>query len=119
MKKQKSFANTDRYVFDSKYCKSKDGYAQLDTKEDASYFGNWINFKNLELISYCEGDITVTNCKDKEEFKEELLRTVTWYKNNNSYKGIDLMLSDEIKKDFNNLNLDKSFYLYNSDIKEV
>ena len=35
MKTQTSFANTDRYVFDFKYCKSSDGYAQLDTKEDA------------------------------------------------------------------------------------
>ena len=119
MKTQKTFCNSDRYVFDFNYCNSKKGFAQLDTTEDASYFGNWINFKSLELISYCEGDITINKCDDKEEFKKELLRTVTWYKNNNSYKGIDLMLNDEIKKDFNNLNLDKSFYLYNSDIKEV
>ena len=107
MKTQKSFANCDRYVFDFKYCNPKKGFAQLDTSEDAHYYGNWVNFKSFEFVSYVEGDIIIKKCDDKEEFKKELLKSVTWFKNNNSYKGIDLMLNDEIEKDFNKLNLDR------------
>jgi len=119
MKTQTSFANTDRYVFDFKYCKSSDGYAQLDTSEDAHYFGNWVNFKKFEIVSYCEGDITVTNCDDKEEFIKELKRTVDFYKfNQENFKGIDLMCNENIINDFNNLNLDKEYYLHHCDIKE-
>ena len=66
---EKSFANCDRYIFDFNYCHFKKGYAQLDTTEDAHYFGNWVNFKSLELITYCEGDITINKCDDVDEFK--------------------------------------------------
>jgi len=112
MKTQKTFCNSDRYTFDFNMCSYKKGFAQIDTTDDASYFGNWVNFKSLELITYCEGDLTVIKCDDVKEFKEQLLKVVSCYKKNKSFIGIDLMLSDEIKKDFNNLNLDKEFYLY-------
>ena len=119
MRVQTSFANTDRYVFDFKLCKAKDGYAQLDTTEDAHYFGNWVNFKKFEIVSYCEGDITVTNCDNKEEFIKELKRTVDFYKfNQETFKGIDLMCNENIINDFNNLKLDKKYYLHHCDIKE-
>ena len=49
MKTEKTFCNSDRYIFDWNYCNFKKGFAQIDTTEDASYFGNWVNFKNLEL----------------------------------------------------------------------
>ena len=112
MKTEKTFCNSDRYIFDWNYCNFKKGFAQIDTTEDASYFGNWINFKSLELITYCEGDLTVIKCENIEEFKNQLLKVVSWYKKNKSFIGIDLMCSDEIKKDFNNLNLDKNYYLH-------
>ena len=114
MNTTKSFANCDRYVFDFKYCHYKKGYAQLDTTEDANYFGNWVNFKSYEIISYVEGDIIIKKCDDEDEFKKELLNQVTWFKNNDSFKGIDLMDSKEIKEDFKKLNLDNSFYLHKS-----
>ena len=70
MKTQKSFANCDRYVFDFKYCNSKKGFAQLETTEDAHYFGNWVNFKSFEFVSYVEGDIIIKKCDNKEEREE-------------------------------------------------
>ena len=112
MNTQKTFCNSDRYTFDFGICNYKKGFAQIDTTEDFAHFGNWINFKNLELVTYCEGDLTVVKCENIEEFKNQLLKVVSWYKKNKSFIGIDLMCSDEIKKDFNNLNLDKEFYLY-------
>jgi tRNA G10 N-methylase Trm11 len=112
MNTQKTFCNSDRYTFDFNMCSYKKGFAQIETTEDASYFGNWINFKSLELVTYCEGDLTIIKCENVKEFKEQLLKTVSWFKKNKSFIGIDLMCSDEIKKDFNNLNLDKNYYLY-------
>jgi len=112
MKTEKTFCNSDRYIFDYDICSFKKGFAQIDTNEDASYFGNWVNFKSLELITYCEGDLTINKCENEEEFKNQLLKVVSWYKKNKSFIGIDLMLSDEIKKDFNKLDLDKNYYLH-------
>tara|TARA_Y100000114_G_scaffold44776_1_gene40430 strand:- start:505 stop:861 length:357 start_codon:yes stop_codon:yes gene_type:complete len=114
MNTTESFANCDRYVFDFNYCSFKKGFAQLQTTEDAHYLGNWVNFKSLELITYCEGDITINKCDNVEEFKKQLFKVVSWYKNNDSFEGIDLMDSKEIKEDFNKLNLDNSFYLHKS-----
>jgi len=34
---------TSRYAFDFRLCHFKNGWAQLDTRQDASYYGNWIN----------------------------------------------------------------------------
>ena len=112
MKTQKTFCNSDRYTFDFNMCSYKKGFAQIDTNEDFAYFGNWVNFKSLELITYCEGDLTIVKCENIEEFKQQLLKLVSWHKKNKSFIGIDLMCSDEIKKDFNNLNLDKNYYLH-------
>ena len=114
MNTTKSFANCDRYIFDFNYCHYKKGYAQLDTTEDAPYYGNWVNFKTFEIVSYVEGDIIIRKCDSEEEFKKELLNQVTWFKNNDTFKGIDLMDSKEIKEDFKKLNLDNSFYLHKS-----
>ena len=74
MQTQKTFCNSDRYIFDYDICSFKKGFAQIDTNEDASYFGNWVNFKSLELITYCEGDLTVIKCDDIKEFKEQLFK---------------------------------------------
>ena len=48
----------DRYKYDFRQCKPSDGWAQLDTKQDAPYYGNWINPLTLETLSYCEGDVS-------------------------------------------------------------
>ena len=47
-------------------------FAQLDTSQDASYYGNWASAKRLILFSYCEGDCTTTKCDTPEEFRQEL-----------------------------------------------
>ena len=47
-------------------------FAQLDTNQDASYYGNWASAKRLILFSYCEGDCTTTECETIEEFKQEI-----------------------------------------------
>ena len=57
MKEQTAFdPMTDRYSFDFKLCTPKNGWAQVDTSQDASYFGTWANPFERKTVSYCEGD---------------------------------------------------------------
>ena len=57
-----------RYIFDNRL---PSDYAQLDTSEDASWYGNWASAQRLTFISYAEGDCVITKCETVEEFKEE------------------------------------------------
>ena len=60
-----------RYIFDNRL---PSDYAQLDTSEDASWYGNWASAQRLSFVSYCEGDCTITKCDTVEEFKAEFQR---------------------------------------------
>lgn len=79
----------DRYRYDFERCRYRDGWAQIDTRQDASYFGTWANPLTLELQSYCEGDTTRTKCESEEDFKAELLKTIEWNKEQGYWIGID------------------------------
>tara|TARA_R100001443_G_scaffold4759_1_gene13340 strand:- start:53 stop:403 length:351 start_codon:yes stop_codon:yes gene_type:complete len=108
---------TEKFFEDdiSRYCFDNKGYAQLDTSEDAWYYGHWIDFKNLKIISYAEGDVSIETCENKEEFKKLLKKTVDFLKfKTESFKGIDLMCDEKIEEDFNKLGLDRNYYLYKS-----
>lgn len=47
-----------RYEFDLRL-KSKDGWEQFDTNQDAGYFGVWINRDARMTVTYAEGDLTI------------------------------------------------------------
>jgi hypothetical protein len=67
---ERSFnGQTDRYHFDFDVCKS---WKQFDTKQDASYFGVWVNIEKRQTLTYCEGDITLVICPTIESFRAEL-----------------------------------------------
>tara|TARA_R100000231_G_scaffold22830_1_gene21667 strand:- start:162 stop:512 length:351 start_codon:yes stop_codon:yes gene_type:complete len=110
IKKETFFENNiSRYNFDAK------GYAQLDTTDDAWYYGHWIDFKNLRIISYAEGDVSIETCENKEEFKKLLKKVVDFLKfKTESFEGIDLMDDENNIKIFESLGLDKNYYLYKS-----
>ena len=76
---EKTFVDADRYVFDFNYCSHKQGWAHLDTDQDASYHGQWANPSKLQLVSYCEGDVTVTTCTTSDEFRAEINRQAKFY----------------------------------------
>ena len=58
----------DRYRFDTGRCSIARGFAQLDTSQDAWYYGIWASPRRLEVVSYAEGDLSVTKCETVEEF---------------------------------------------------
>lgn len=95
----------DRYQYDFVTCNYKKGWAQLDTRQDASYYGNWINPTTRELLSYCEGDLTHTVCENDTDFIQAVRGCVNWHKDNDYFIGIDGMCSDTIIEAFSRLGL--------------
>jgi hypothetical protein len=76
-----------RYTYDSSLPRH---FAQIDTCQDASYYGNWASAEALTLISYCEGDVTTTVCTTKEEFAAEVNKLKDFSNRMDyTFKGID------------------------------
>lgn len=73
MKKIHDFCPADRYTYDFGICSFSNGFSQIDTGQDAWYYGNWANPFRLIVFSYCEGDCYATICDTVEEFRNEIL----------------------------------------------
>jgi hypothetical protein len=74
----RSHNNTTRYEFDCGRCSLANGWAQLDTKQDASYYGTWANPTSREMLSYCEGDITHKQYDTDDEFIAAVREWAAW-----------------------------------------
>lgn len=74
----REFEPADRYVYDFGACSAENGFAQVDTAQDASYFGTWCSPSRLAIVTYCEGDVTLAIAKDAEEFAAEIRRIKSW-----------------------------------------
>ncbi len=96
---------TSRYAFDFRLCHFKNGWAQLDTRQDASYYGNWINPVTRQLVSYAEGDITIVTCETDQEFIDQVTKTYRWHKERGYEPAIDGMCSENIISRFTELGL--------------
>ena len=96
---------SERYKYDFRLCTPAEGWAQLDTKQDASYFGNWINPLTFTLFSYCEGDTTLTECEDEADFIATVRECVQWHSESDYFLGIDGMCSAPIIEAFTRMNL--------------
>src|SRR6185503_3161642 len=101
----REFAPADRYLYDFRACTADKGWAQLDTRQDASYYGNWINPVSRKLFSYCEGDLTLTECDTDEEFVATVRECVDWHKERDYFLGIDGMCSEPIISAFTRMGL--------------
>lgn len=69
----------DRYVYDFKLCTPALGWKQFDTKQDAHYFGFWVNVEQRLTFTYCEGDRTLVECPDIEHLRAELADATEFY----------------------------------------
>jgi hypothetical protein len=95
-----------RYYFDFTACTTKKGYAQVDTCQDASYFGMWANPDKLVIVAYIEGDIITKEAANEREFVDELLYTKKWNEDNGfRFLGIDPGFNEELKQRFVNIGL--------------
>lgn len=67
MERQHTFIQDgSRYQFD--HALIDQGYSQLDSRQDAWYFGTWFNPQTLSLVEYAEGDVTGITFESTEEF---------------------------------------------------
>lgn len=73
---EREFAPASRYLYDNKLMNA--GFAQVDSRQDASYFGTWISPTKRILFNYCEGDCTITKCDTDAELLAELDRMEKW-----------------------------------------
>mgnify|MGYP001340657132 FL=1 len=109
MKTIREFAPGNRYFYDGGMCSESKGFAQIDTSQDASYFGTWANPETLTIVCYCEGDVTFTTAETPEEFVSEILKIRDWNNQdgNNGFKGIDCgwIENGPIQKRFESLGL--------------
>lgn len=78
MKITREFCAGDRYVCDFGLCRYEKGWAQVDTAQDAPYFGTWANPTRLMVFSHCEGDTTLEEAASHEEFAAELREIDAW-----------------------------------------
>lgn len=76
--KRSSHPMRERYYYDCELNASK-GWCQYDTDQDASYFGVWVNISTMEVLTYCEGDVSHVFAQNSELFKAELQSLVEFY----------------------------------------
>uniref|UniRef100_A0A6M3LZ53 Uncharacterized protein n=1 Tax=viral metagenome TaxID=1070528 RepID=A0A6M3LZ53_9ZZZZ len=98
MEKKHEFCPADRYRYDFGICSSTNGFAQIDTWQDASYFGTWANPEKLVIFSYVEGDCYTTKCDTVKEFIDEIHAIKKWNDESGGdrgFKGIDPGLRPE------------------------
>lgn len=69
----------DRYCVDFADDFFADGWQQFDTSQDASYFGVWVNPWRRLVLCYAEGDLTLTDCPDKDHYLAEIRSMIDFY----------------------------------------
>ena len=87
------------YTFDWTLCSTKGDWAQMDTEQDAAWFGQWANPFKRTILQYIEGDTTRIDCDTDEEFTSELDSIALYHHDNDKWKGIDPW-SDRLTKRF-------------------
>jgi hypothetical protein len=80
---------SDRYKYDFKLLTYANGWAQIDTTQDASYYGTWTNPERRELFNYCEGDTTLTVCDTEDDYLQAVRECAEWNKERGYWLGID------------------------------
>lgn len=95
----------DRYEYDWGECSAANGFAQIDTAQDASYYGTWANPFKRAIFSYCEGDLTLTLCKTDAAFVREIRECHSWNVEHGWGMKIDGMCDEKIIAKFTELGL--------------
>jgi hypothetical protein len=78
MKIIRSFEPSDRYRYDFDPCSCARRWAQVDTAQDASWFGTWASHSERMILNFAEGDVTRTVWDTDEELAAALLDLDRW-----------------------------------------
>ena len=79
----------NRYFYDFGLCSSRGDWAQMDTSQDAPWFGQWANPFARQILCYAEGDRTLIECGTDAEFTAMLEEIAAFHRENDEWKGID------------------------------
>ena len=102
MKVERSFHGDEaRYFWDNGMCNVSNGFAQMDTDQDAWYYGAWANPFKLITVEYAEGDLIIKRAETEIEF----IDSVRHFASLEMFKGIDPMLNENIQNRFKELGL--------------
>lgn len=106
MKTTREFCPANRYTYDFGACSPSLGWGQVDTEQDAEWFGIWAHPGKLLVFSYVEGDCTLHECETAEEFAAEL-RTIEAFEIEQGRKParIDPGLNPECRAAFESVGL--------------
>jgi hypothetical protein len=77
----------DRSKFDKKL-NDETGWAQIDTDQDASYYGVWTSPGERAIFSYTEGDTNLETAETDAEYREALVRCLAWHRARNPRYGL-------------------------------
>ena len=56
MTRQDIYVGGNRYRYDFRLCRYSDGWLQIDSYQDASYYGHWLHLSQRIFIGFAEGD---------------------------------------------------------------
>ena len=88
----------DRYRYDFTVCTIAKGWAQIDTSQDASYFGQWVNPFERKIFAYIEGDCILTQLDTDVELLAELAEMKRWNEQQgHDFMGIDPGFNTDLK----------------------
>ena len=96
----------NRYQFDEGLCRPAAGWAQVDTRQDASYYGIWTNPKTRQILTFCEGDIIVETAENDDEYIEAVRGLHAWNDEREFWKGIDALCNEHLIGEFRRLGLE-------------
>ena len=110
IKRFDEFCPADRYLYDFRVCTYEKGWAQVDTRQDASYYGAWTNPERREVFTYCEGNTTLVQCDTDDEYRQAIRELADWNKKAGYWLGIDPGFQPEMKQHFERLGLADLFH---------
>ena len=106
------YPEAERYDLDFGPCSMKKNFAQVDTGQDASYYGIWANPFKRQIVSFCEGDLHIQNAETDDEFTETIRSIEKFHNKYDEFSGIDTGIDPEetVKTAFQKLGLGDLLY---------
>jgi len=99
------YANADRYRWDDQLT-SGNGYAQIDSEQDAFYYGAWCSPFDRKVVTYAEGDLTTATADTDDEFVAYIRRMdEASQKTGRGALRIDPWFSEALRERFEQLGL--------------
>ena len=92
---------SDRYSLDCGPCSCANGFAQVDTGQDAPYYGIGCSPTERAIVRFRQGDVTTTVCETDDEFVAQIRELARW--NDGAGYGpmkIDAVFHDALRRAF-------------------